>query len=62
MTEIGKVNWVICPKCQFRYYIGPQLLLAEGIPTICPKCRHEFDPKPYLESKVTGVRVPDRWY
>ncbi len=62
MSEISRVNWVACPKCKFRYYVGPQLLLVEGIPAICPKCRHEFDPKPHLEPKFTGVTVTDKLF
>ena len=59
MSEMARVNWVICPKCQFRYYVGPQLLLVEGIPSICPKCRHEFDPKNHLEPRLTEVNVAE---
>ncbi len=62
MSEMARVNWVNCPKCQFRYYVGPQLLLVEGLPSICPKCRHEFDPKKHLEATLTGLNVSDRWY
>ncbi len=60
--KIGKVNWVICPKCKLRYYVGPSLLMVEGIPAICPKCRTEFDPKERLESVVTEAKVTDRLY
>jgi len=52
MMEIHDVNWVICPECEYRYYVGRQLLL-ENIPAICPKCRIEFDPRPQLEAKET---------
>ena len=49
---MARVNWVICPKCQFRYYIGPQLLAVEGMHTLCPRCHHEFDPKTHLEKRM----------
>ena len=62
MAEMNRVNWVICPKCKFRYYIGPQLLLVEGIPAVCPKCHHEFDPKLHLESRRTVVTVTDKFF
>ena len=62
MSEIHRVNWVACPKCKYRYYVGPQLLLVEGIPAVCPKCHHEFDVKNHLEPKLTGVTVADRYY
>ena len=50
MEDIHEVNWVVCPKCKFRYYVSHQLLV-EDIPAICPKCHLEFDPKPHLEAK-----------
>ena len=62
MAEIHRVNWVSCPKCKFRYYVGPQFLLVDGIPAICPQCRHEFDARKNLEPKLTGVTVADRYY
>jgi len=49
MEKIHKINWVQCPKCKYRYYIG-RPLLEKGIPTLCPRCRFEFDPVPHLES------------
>ena len=57
-----RVNWVICPKCKFRYYIGPQLLAVEGMHTICPKCHSEFDPKKHLEPRVTEVSAADKLF
>ncbi len=60
--KVGRVNWVKCPKCNYRYYVGPQLLLVEDALAICPKCRHEFDPKLHLESKLTGVAASERWF
>ena len=64
MAEICKVNWVICPKCGWRYYIGPNLLLRKGIPAICPQCRVEFDPEENLESKKQEATkgLADRFY
>ncbi len=59
MPEINRVNWVICPKCKFRYYVGAPLLMVEGIPTHCPKCHHEFDPRPHLEPKFTAVTAKE---
>ena len=49
MEGVYKINWVVCPQCKYRYYVGQQLL-EKGIPAICPKCRLEFDPVPHLES------------
>ena len=52
MTEkIGRVNWVKCPKCTCRYYVGPQFFMVDNVPAVCPKCRHEFDPKLHLVSR-----------
>ena len=62
MAEIDKVNWVICPKCKFRYYVGPQLLVVEGALSTCPKCHHDFDAKDHLEKKFSGVTASDKWY
>lgn len=62
MPQIARVNWIICPKCKFRYYVGPQLLLVEGIPTVCPKCHHEFDPHKHLESRLTEVTVASKFF
>ncbi len=60
MAEVVRVNWVKCPKCGFRYYIGAPLLRVEGIPACCPKCQHEFDPRPYLEPPLTALKVFDK--
>lgn len=49
MEKLAKVNWVICPECKFRYYVGTSLLLAKGVNAICPKCRAEFDANSNLE-------------
>lgn len=57
MGEIGRVNWVICPNCKYRYYVGESMLIAEGIPAICPKCRHEFNPKTHLQPEVKDTRA-----
>ena len=59
---MARVNWVICPKCQFRYYIGPQLLAVEGMHTLCPRCHHEFDPKTHLEKHITEVSAADKLF
>jgi predicted Zn finger-like uncharacterized protein len=56
------VNWVKCPKCQFRYYVGPQLLAVEGMHTLCPKCHHEFDPKTHLEKSIDEVSAADKLF
>ncbi len=56
MPEHHRVNWVICPNCNYRYYVGEQLLLAEGTPAKCPKCRHEFDPRANLEPKFDPTK------
>lgn len=55
MDKLVKVNWVICPNCKYRYYVGASLLMAEGIPAVCPKCRHEFDPRSNLEPKFKAA-------
>ena len=62
--KITKVNWVICPKCNYRYYVGASLLVAEGIPAMCPRCHHEFDAKEHLDKKLIGgeVTVANRFY
>lgn len=59
MQEIDRVNYVICPKCGNRYHVGPQLLRAEGAPSICPKCRFEFDPRPHVQPKLNEVTAAD---
>jgi len=51
MEKLVKANWVVCPKCNYRFYVGASLLMAEGIPAFCPKCREEFDPKSNLEPR-----------
>lgn len=56
MPEIGRVNWVICPNCKYRYYVGASLLMMEGVPAMCPKCRHEFDARTHLEPEVKDAR------
>lgn len=57
MDKLIKANWVICPNCKYRYYVGASLLMAEGVPAICPKCRHEFDPKSSLEPKFDATQA-----
>lgn len=61
MNQIHRVNWVVCPKCKNRFYVGAQLLLVKGVPAICPKCRHEFDSKEHLEETISQTSVLDRW-
>ncbi len=55
MAEIPRVNWVTCPKCKYRYYVGPQLIMVEGVLSVCPKCHHEYNVRSQLENKVTEV-------
>ncbi len=61
MPEVLRINWVNCPKCKNRFYIGSQLLLVNNVPAICPKCRTEFDPKPNLEPRFSEVTIADKW-
>jgi len=62
MIKTARVNWVICPNCKFRYYVGPQLLLVKEIPAVCPKCHQEFDPKKHLESLLDEVSVTSKFF
>lgn len=57
--EITRVNWISCPKCKYRYHVGPQLLRAAEPQSICPKCRFEFDPTPYVEPRHDEVSAAD---
>ena len=59
--QIHRVNWVKCPNCSYRYYVGPQLLLVEDALAACPKCSHEFDPKKALTSKMGSVAAGERF-
>ena len=59
---MARVNWVICPKCNFRYYIGPQLLEVEGMHTLCPKCNSEFNPGKNIEKSNMEVKVADKLF
>ena len=56
-AEFNRITWVTCPKCKWRYYLGAQVLMVEGHPAICPKCRLEFDPRPHLDPKMTQVQA-----
>ena len=60
MSDIGRVNWVRCPNCSWRYYLGQPLLKRPDVPAICPKCRHEFDAKAALEPRWTGKTAADK--
>ncbi len=60
VTEIGKVNWVVCPKCQYRFYCGPPIFHVKGVQSICPKCHHEFDPHDALEPRFTERTAADK--
>ncbi len=57
MPELSKYNWVACPNCKFRYQIGAALLKVKDVPSICPRCRHEFDPRTQLDQEITAVTV-----
>lgn len=57
MREIGRVNWVICPNCKYRYYVGASLLMVKGVPAICPKCRHEFESQEHQELEIKDRRA-----
>lgn len=53
--SIGRVNWVRCPICKWRFYLGAPLFQVEGkIQATCPKCHEDFNPGPNLETKATG--------
>ena len=56
---IGKVNWVVCPKCKYRYYCGPPIFYVEEVPAVCPKCFHEFDPWAAMEPRFTAKTIAD---
>ena len=62
VNKIARVNWVKCPTCKYRFYIGPQFFMVEGALAICPKCRHEFDPKRYLEAIYRESVLGERWF
>jgi predicted Zn finger-like uncharacterized protein len=55
---------VSCPSCQWRYYVGAELLRAHKVVALCPKCRTEFDPRPYLEParqvRAAAAEAPNR--
>ena len=53
---MAKIYWVTCPKCRFRYYVSKELLDIPGIPTLCPKCHHEYPP----EESATPVQYLQR--
>lgn len=61
LESINRVNWVKCPKCSYRYYVGPQLLLVDDALAVCPKCSHEFDAKAHLDFKLSGVKAGEKW-
>ena len=62
MTEpINRVNWVKCPKCSYRYYVGPQLLMVDEALADCPKCGLEFDAKVNRDFKLSGVKAGEKW-
>ena len=57
MEKAERVNWVICPNCKYRYYVGPALVTLEGAQAVCPKCRHEFEAKSNLEARAKDHRI-----
>lgn len=57
--QIHSVNWVLCPNCDFRFYVGAEMLLVEQIQAHCPRCHSEFDVKTNLESVKKGF--PGMW-
>ena len=57
MSEISRANWVKCPKCNYRFYVTAGMLLEKGVVSICPECRHEFDPHAHLEPKSVDLRT-----
>lgn len=59
--DVVRVNWVKCPKCSYKYYIGAPLLRVEEVPACCPKCKTEFDPRANLVPKLTALQVYDKW-
>ncbi len=61
IERMSRVNWVKCPKCSYRYYVGPQLLLVDDALAACPKCSHEFDAKAHLDSKLDSIAAGERW-
>ncbi len=58
MAEEVRVNWVRCPKCDWRYYVGWPLMKGTS-PAICPKCRTEFDARTAVEPVVSGTSSGD---
>jgi len=58
-VEIHRVNWVVCPECGYRFYVGAEMILLEGIQCHCPNCHSEFDTKSNLEA-VTKI-YPGMW-
>ncbi len=57
LDSIPRVNWVVCPKCKFKYYLSAPMLAVEGVPAICPKCRNEFEPRPHLIKQIHATRI-----
>ena len=57
MQKVARVTWVVCPNCKYLYYVGPAVLNTEGALAVCPKCRHEFDAKSNLGTKVKDHRI-----
>ncbi|MCL6561527.1 MAG: hypothetical protein K6U87_00800 [Firmicutes bacterium] len=50
---MGQVFWLTCPACGFRYYVGRELLEAKTVPSVCPRCHHEYPP----EHSATGIEA-----
>ncbi len=61
MSIAQRVNWVVCPNCRWRFYVGAQLLVVEGVKACCPKCSIEFDARTNLEQSRTEVSAADRF-